>query len=144
LVISGSRGWLYEEIFRQVEREGLGEDVRFPGYVADEDLPVLYSLADLFVFPSLYEGFGLPPLEAMACGTPVLASNNSSLPEVLGDAGRLVDAEDVGGLADAMALLLSDTPLRTRLSALGPAQAARFTWEDAASRLLQAYNMVAG
>ncbi len=119
LVLSGSKGWLYEDIFKEVTREGLEKDVQFLGFVADVDLPALYTLADLFVFPSLYEGFGLPPLEAMACGTPVIASNNSSLPEVLGDAARFVDAEDVTGLADAMATVLADGALRTRLAGLG-------------------------
>jgi glycosyltransferase involved in cell wall biosynthesis len=144
LLLSGSKGWLYESIYGEVEHEGLVEYVRFPGFVADEDLPALYSLADLFVFPSLYEGFGLPPLEAMACGTPVLASNNSSLPEVLGTAARLVDAGDVAGLADAMAILLSDSSLRAHLAEAGTAQAARFTWEDAARQLLRAYRTVIG
>ena len=142
LVLSGSKGWLYEDIFAQVQREGLSQDVLFPGFVADEDLPALYTLADLFAFPSLYEGFGLPPLEAMACGTPVVASNNSSLPEVLGGAARFVDAEDVEGLADAMASVLGDVALRSRLVDLGRAQAARFSWEDAAQQLVQAYQMV--
>ncbi len=139
LVLSGSKGWLYEDIFKEVTREGLEKDVQFLGFVADVDLPALYTLADLFVFPSLYEGFGLPPLEAMACGTPVVASNNSSLPEVLGDAARFVDAEDVTGLADAMATVLADGALRTRLAGLGREQAARFTWEDAAKQLVEAY-----
>ena len=142
LVLSGSNGWLYEEIYDKVSRDGLQEDVVFPGFVADEDLPALYTLADLFVFPSLYEGFGLPPLEAMSCGTPVVASNNSSLPEVLGSAALFVDAEDVEGLADAMARVLGDAMVRTRLADLGRAQAARFTWEDAARQLVKAYEAV--
>lgn len=142
LVLSGSRGWLYEGIFEQVRAEGLTADVRFPGFVADEDLPALYTLADLFAFPSLYEGFGLPPLEAMACGTPVVASRNSSLPEVLGAAAVFVDAEDVAGLADAMARVLGDLTLRARLADLGRAQAARFTWEDAASQLMKSYETI--
>lgn len=143
LVLCGSKGWLYEDIFKQVEQEGLGEDVIFPGFVRDEDLPVLYTLADLFAFPSLYEGFGLPPLEAMACGTPVVASNNSSLPEVLGSAALYVDAADVTGLADAMTRVLGDAMIRTRLADMGRAQASRFTWEDAARQLLKAYEAVA-
>jgi glycosyltransferase involved in cell wall biosynthesis len=142
LVISGSKGWLYEDLFAQITREGLGQDVLFPGFVSDEDLPALYSLADLLAFPSLYEGFGLPPLEAMACGTPVVASRNSSLPEVLGNAAVFVDAEDVAGLADAMARVLGDAALRVRLTGLGLAQAARFTWEDAARQLVSAYEAV--
>lgn len=139
LVISGSKGWLYNEIFEQVTREGLSEDILFPGFVDDKDLPVLYSLADLFVFPSLYEGFGLPPLEAMACGTPVIASDNSSLPEVLGQAALLVPAEDTTAITDAMARVLGDVNLRTRLADLGRAQAARFTWSGAAHQLIGAY-----
>jgi len=140
LVISGSKGWLYNEIFEQVTREGLAEDILFPGFVDDSDLPVLYTLADLFVFPSLYEGFGLPPLEAMACGTPVIASDNSSLPEVLGEAALLVPAEDTTAITDAMARVLSDANLRTRLANLGRAQAARFTWSGAAHELINAYH----
>ncbi len=139
LVISGAKGWLYEDIYEQVTREGLTEDVLLPGFVDDRDLPVLYTLADLFVFPSLYEGFGLPPLEAMACGTPVIASDNSSLPEVLGQAALLVPADDTTAIADAMARVLGDATLRTRLSDLGRAQAARFTWAGAAHQLMDAY-----
>lgn len=139
LVISGAKGWLYNQIFEQVTREGLSEDILFPGFVDDEDLPMLYTLADLFVFPSLYEGFGLPPLEAMACGTPVVASDNSSLPEVLGQAALLVPAEDTTAITDAMARVLGDANVRTRLADLGRAQAARFTWSGAAHELIDAY-----
>jgi glycosyltransferase involved in cell wall biosynthesis len=141
LVIVGRPGWLYGDIFAQVRKEGLGDRVHFPGFMADEDLPALYTLADLFVFPSLYEGFGIPPLEAMACGTPVVASNNSSLPEVVGSAGLMVEATDVDGLADAMARVLGNANLRVRLSDLGRAQAARFTWRVAAEDLLEAYRL---
>jgi glycosyltransferase involved in cell wall biosynthesis len=133
---------LSDDIYEQVRREGLEEDVRFAGFVDDADLPALYTLADLFAFPSLYEGFGMPPLEAMACGTPVVASRNSSLPEALGTAPLYVDAEDTGGLADAMARVLGDATLRLRLADLGRAQAARFTWEAAARQLLTAYEQV--
>lgn len=144
LVIAGAPGWLCQDIFDQVARDGLGEQVLFPGFIADEDLPALYTLADLFVFPSLYEGFGLPPLEAMACGTPVVTSNNSSLPEATGSAAMLVDAEDVDALADAMARVLGDGSLQARLADLGRAQAARFTWRSAAERLLDAYERLTG
>ncbi len=143
LVIAGKEGWLYQGIYDQVAKEGLTEHVRFPGFIADDDLPALYTLADLLAFPSLYEGFGLPPLEAMACGTPVVASNNSSLPEAVGAAALLVDAEDVDGLADAMARVLGNANLRVRLADLGRAQAARFTWTEAAHRLLDAYRLTA-
>jgi glycosyltransferase involved in cell wall biosynthesis len=143
LVIVGNHGWLYDEVYDQVRKEGQGDRVHLPGFVADEDLPALYTLADLFAFPSLYEGFGIPPLEAMACGTPVVASNNSSLPEAVGAAGLLVDATDVEGLADAMARVLGNANLRVRLSDLGRAQAARFTWQDAAQKLLETYRLTA-
>ena len=143
LVIAGGVGWLYQDIHDQIAKEGLEEYVHLPGYIDDADLPALYTMADLLAFPSLYEGFGIPPLEAMACGTPVVASNNSSLPEAVGTAALLVDAEDVDGLADAMARVLGNANLRVRLSDLGRAQAARFTWESSARRLLTAYEQVA-
>jgi glycosyltransferase involved in cell wall biosynthesis len=136
LVIAGKRGWLYEEIFATVQRLGLEGQVLFPGYVPEEDLPALLSGATAFVLPSLYEGFGLPVLEAMACGTPVIAANVASLPEVVGDAGLLVDPLDTDALAAAMQRLLTDaapsTPLRASLRAelrqRGLARAKLFSW----------------
>jgi len=142
LVIAGSRGWLYEETFATVERLGLSGDVVFLGYVPEADLPALYSLARLFVFPSLYEGFGLPPLEAMACGTPVVCARTSSLPEVAGDAALLVDPLDADGLATAMQQALGDEELRARLVERGLRRAARFTWRAAAQQLLAIYERV--
>ena len=139
LVIAGGKGWLYEEIFATVERLGLEEKVIFPGFVADQDLPALYNLADLFVFPSLYEGFGLPPLEALACGTPVITSDASSLPEVVGEAGLIMEATDVEALAEAMKRVLEDDALRERMIAQGLEQARKFTWEKAAAKLLSLY-----
>jgi len=139
LVVAGGRGWLYEGIFQAVERLGLAGRVTFTGFVRDEDLPALYNLADLFVFPSVYEGFGLPPLEAMACGTPVVVSNTSSLPEVVGQAGLLVSPTDVGALAEAMARALRNGELRARLRARGLEQARRFTWQKVAEETLRAY-----
>ena len=135
LVIAGGKGWLYEPIFDRVRKFGLEKVVLFPGFVADEDLPALYTLADLFAFPSLYEGFGLPVLEAMACGTPVVCSEASSLPEVAGDAALLVDPLDVDSWAAAMREALSDEELRRTLVARGLAQARRFSWEQAAREL---------
>lgn len=132
LVVAGGKGWLYESIFDSVRELGLDRGVLFPGFVDDEDLPALYTLADLFVFPSLYEGFGLPVLEAMACGTPVICSDASSLPEVAGDAALLVDPLDVEGWTQAMGQALNDEQLRRRLVARGLAQARRFSWERAA------------
>ncbi len=143
LVVAGRNGWLYQDIYDQVAKEGLNEHVRFIGFVADDDLPALYTLADLFAFPSLYEGFGLPPLEAMACGTPVVTSNRSSLPEAVGSAALQVEPEDNDALADAMARVLGNANLRMRLADLGRAQAARFTWKSAAAKLLEAYQLTA-
>jgi glycosyltransferase involved in cell wall biosynthesis len=139
LVIAGGPGWHYREVYERVQSEGVGEYVHFLGFVPDADLPALYTLADLMVFPSLYEGFGIPPLEAMACGTPVVSSNNSSLPESIGGAAQTVDAEQTNGIADAMARVLGNISLRNRLIELGQLQAAQFTWETAARRLLAAY-----
>jgi alpha-1,3-rhamnosyl/mannosyltransferase len=110
--------------------------VRLLGFVDEADLPALYRNAALFAFPSLYEGFGLPVLEAMACGVPVVCSNGSSLPEVAGDAALLVDPLDADGLAEAMARVLEDADLRWEMVARGEEQAARFTWERAAGQLV--------
>ncbi len=139
LVISGARGWLYEEIYRRVEELGLSSRVLFPGYVAEADLPALYSLSEVFAFPSLYEGFGLPPLEAMACGTPVVVSRASSLPEVVGNAGCLVDPLSVEEIAGTLQALLDSPARRADLAEQGVAQAARFTWSEAARVLLGLY-----
>jgi glycosyltransferase involved in cell wall biosynthesis len=142
LVIAGGKGWLYEEIFATVEQLDMEERVVFPGFVADGDLPALYNLADLFVFPSLYEGFGLPPLEAMACGTPVVTSNASSLPEVVGEAGLMVEATNVEALAEAMKQVLEDDALREGMIAKGMKQTKKFTWEQAAAKLLSLYEAI--
>ena len=142
LVIAGGTGWLYEGIFRRVEELRLQSEVYFPGYVAEEDLPALYTLAELFLFPSLYEGFGLPPLEAMACGTPVVTSNVSSLPEVMGDAGLMVDPRDVEALASAMGRVLGESSLRCTMVQRGLSQAQRFTWPRTAEELLRLYHEV--
>jgi len=139
LVIVGRPGWLYKEVHERVRTEGVGEYVHFLGFVPDGDLPALYTLADLMVFPSLYEGFGIPPLEAMACGTPVVSSNNSSLPESVGSAAMTVNAEDGEGIADAMARVLGNSSLRARLIELGKVQAKQFTWTAAVHQLLAAY-----
>lgn len=136
LVIAGKKGWLYKEIFRRVEELGLGGKVVFTGYLPEGDLPALLSGARLFVFPSLYEGFGLPVLEAMACGTPVVCSNASSLPEVAGDAAVLVDPLDVEGLAAAMERVLGDEELRADLIDRGFEQARKFSWERCARETL--------
>lgn len=139
LVIAGKKGWLYEGVFRTVRELSLEGDVIFTGFVPDEDLPALYSLAEVFVFPSLYEGFGLPPLEAMACGTPVITSSGSSLPEVVGEAGLMVSSANTEALAQAVRRVLSDSGLRQSLAAKGIRQARKFTWQRAAEQLLRIY-----
>ncbi|MBE7554430.1 MAG: glycosyltransferase family 4 protein [Anaerolineales bacterium] len=142
LVIVGSRGWNYANIFAEVARQGVEERVHFLGFVADADLPALYSAASLFVYPSLYEGFGLPVLEAMACGTPVVASNQSALPEVVGEAGLLVDPRNVEAMAAAMTHVLADTTLSRRLAQAGQARAGCFTWPEMATKLLNLYEQI--
>jgi len=139
LVIAGRRGWLYEDIFASIDRLQLHERVQLLDYVHDKDLPALYNLAAAFAYPSIYEGFGIPPLEALACGTPTVVADNSSLPEVVADAAVLVSAEDVGSIASGIARVVSDAALRARLRAVGPAQARKFTWEQAAQRVLACY-----
>jgi glycosyltransferase involved in cell wall biosynthesis len=131
------------------EAEGNGHsggapgDVRFLHFVPEEDKPLLYGAAHLFVFPSLYEGFGLPPLEAMACGTPVVCSNAASLPEIVGDAGLLVDPADVGALTEAMHAVLTGEDLRAGLRSRGLAQAARFSWRRTADETVAVYEGLA-
>ncbi|NLE99796.1 MAG: glycosyltransferase family 4 protein, partial [Anaerolineales bacterium] len=141
LVIAGGRGWLYHDVLEAADRHS--ESVRILGFVEDADLPALYRQAATFAFPSLYEGFGLPVLEAMACGVPVVCSNVSSLPEVAGAAAMQVDPLDVDGLAAALARLNEDAELRQDLAARGREQAAKFTWQSAARQLLNAFTALA-
>jgi glycosyltransferase involved in cell wall biosynthesis len=139
LALVGKPGWAHEELNRAAAASGLGSRIHFTGYVPDADLPFLYNATDLFVYPSLYEGFGIPPLEAMACGTPVVTSNVTSLPEVVGDAALTVDPTDESALADAIRRALADEPLRSRLRAAGLARAAAFSWERTAALTLEVY-----
>ncbi len=139
LVIAGNRGWTFDSILAEVQKLGLEQRVFFPNFVAEADLPALYSAASLFVYPSLYEGFGLPALEALACGAPVVASNRSALPEVVGQAGLLVDPLDVTAIAMAMSRVLADEALRQELGRAGRIQAAKFSWTDMATKLLNLY-----
>jgi glycosyltransferase involved in cell wall biosynthesis len=136
LIIAGKTGWLSEAITSKAQAGGYADRVRLMGFVPDSDLPALLSGATAFVFPSLYEGFGLPVLEAMACGAPVLASNTSALPEVAGEAALLVDPTDTAALAVALARLASDGGLRMHLREQGLARAATFTWERCARETL--------
>lgn len=143
LVMAGGLGWLYEDVLREIDELSAEHEIIYLGRVPDGDLPYLYTLSDLFVYPSLYEGFGLPPLEAMACGRPVLCSNTSSLPEVVGEAGVLTSPYDVEGLARAMAELLDDPKRRQALGARGIERAGIFTWKNSAARLLNIYRKLA-
>lgn len=140
LVLAGQKGWKYEDIFEEIGRLNLHEWVRHLGYVPDEDLPGLIQGARSVVYPSLYEGFGLPPLEAMAMGTPVLTSNTSSLPEVVGEAGLQVDPEDVESMAWAMERIGTDEALRQDLKVKGLQRAQRFTWDQAAQQTVELYH----
>lgn len=139
LVLVGGKGWFYNEIFGRVEALGLTREVRFAGFVPAEDLPLWYNAADLFVYPSLYEGFGLPPLEAMACGTAVITSTASSLPEVVGQAGKLANPTDTEALAAAMAQVLGSRQLQQEMETAGLAQAAGFSWEETARKTVDSY-----
>jgi glycosyltransferase involved in cell wall biosynthesis len=132
----------YRKLQEQIQSAGLSEDVLFISHTSQDDLIRFYSIADAFVFPSLYEGFGLPPLEAMACGAPVICSNASSLPEVVGDAALLVDPYDVDRWAEAMARVLEDESLRQRLKTLSLVRAAEFTWERAIRETVAVYHEV--
>ncbi len=142
LVIVGKRGWFWEKLIAQVQRAGLERRVRFLDYVPQEQLPVVYNLARAFVFPSRYEGFGFPPLEAMACGTPVICSNASSLPEVVGDAAILIPPHDGEGFARAMLQIVGNECLRAELRERGLRRAQVFSWERAARETLQVYREV--
>jgi glycosyltransferase involved in cell wall biosynthesis len=139
LVIVGGMGWLYQSLLDRIEDLDLGTRVHLTGYIDDVDLPAIYALAQAFALPSLYEGFGIPALEAMACGIPVVSADNSSLPEVVGDAGLLVDAKDTEALAGALVRALTDTELRHAMIQRGLVQASKFTWEIAAQTLYNTY-----
>lgn len=139
LVLAGGKGWLYDELFARVEALGLGEQVTFPGYVASDELPLWYNAATALAYPSIYEGFGLPVLEAQACGTPVLTSNVSSLPEAAGEAALMVDPYDVEALAAGLHRLLVDEPLRHELRERGLVHAGQFSWPRAAQETVRVY-----
>lgn len=143
LVIAGPEGWLYDTIFQKVNSLGICNEVLFTGYVAEEDSPILMKGAIAFVFPSIYEGFGMPPLEAMACGTPVITSNVASLPEVVGDAAVLVDPYSVESISEAMEHIFISTDLRSELSKKGLIRASGFTWDRSAKIVSDIYNRLA-
>lgn len=137
LVLMGGRGWLDEQINQHITQlQNNNFNIKLTGYVPDSDLAPIYSGAKLLVYPPFYEGFGLPPLEAMACGTPVVTSNNSSLPEVVGDAGIMVDAKDTKALAEAIEKVISDPTLAAEMRSKGFIQAQKYSWETSAKKLL--------
>jgi glycosyltransferase involved in cell wall biosynthesis len=142
LVICGGGGWKNEEVYRMVDELNLGDLVRFLGYVVDEDLPALYSAAECFLYPSIYEGFGLPPLESMACGTPVITSNASSLPEVVGDGGLMHNPTDHRELAGMMARMLGEKDYREHFRRVGLQRSAQFSWDRAAGETQALYDEV--
>ena len=144
LVVVGKLAWLYEETLRAVEECGIRDAVTFTGYAPEGDLPALYSGALCFAYPSFFEGFGLPPLEAMRCGAPVLVGDRTSLPEVVGDAGLFVDPFDTAAISAALARLVDDGELRQDLRARGLARAARFDWRETARRTLEVYQQARG
>lgn len=139
LVFAGGKGWFYEEIFNTVQKLNLEDRVHFPGYVPDEELHLWYSAADLLVFPSKYEGFGMPILEAMGCGTPVIASNASAMPEAVGEAGLLFDPNDTDELAQRISSLLDDDEQIAKMQKAGPIQAKRFSWQLAGEQTTSVY-----
>lgn len=144
LVIAGGKGWFFDTIFARVAKLGLADEVLFPGYIPGAELPWWYRAAELFAYPSRFEGFGLPVLEAMACGTPVITTTSSSLPEVAGDAALLVEPDDTEALTDAIKRLLTDSQLRETLRAAGLRQAARFSWARTATQTAQVYRDLLG
>ncbi len=143
-MLVGKRAWLYGETLRAVEQAGVVSDVIFTDYVPESDLPALYSGALSFVYPSYFEGFGLPPLEAMQCGTPVIAGDRTSLPEVVGDAGLLVNPFDVEAIREALARIIDDAELRAGLRAQGLKRAALFDWRETARKTFEVYQRVGG
>lgn len=142
LALAGGSGWLYEETEQIVAELKLEKKVRFLGRVSDLELMMLYSLADVFVFPSFYEGFGVPPLEAMACGTPVITSNTSSLPEVVGDAAIMVNPRKINEIASAINRVLENKQLQEDLRQKGYTRAAHFTWVRSAQKMLSIYTQL--
>ncbi len=142
LVLVGHRGWKSEQIVKAIQNGMTKGSVYWLGYVPREELPILYNLCRIFVYPSLYEGFGFPPLEAMACGAPVITSDNSSLSEVAGDVALLIDPLDVEALARAMARLLEDYTLRENMHHRGMEHARKYKWEETARRTIEVYRKV--
>jgi glycosyltransferase involved in cell wall biosynthesis len=139
LVLAGGTGWLTEEIFNTVKLAGVEDRVILAGFVAEEEKSLWYSAATAFVYPSIYEGFGLPPLEAMACGAPVIVSNAASLPEVVGEAGVMIDPNDERSWSAAMSRVWHDETYRAELTDRGLRQAKKFSWIETARSITSTY-----
>jgi glycosyltransferase involved in cell wall biosynthesis len=139
LVVVGRMGWMYEDVHRQIESLQLQDRVKFTGYIPDQDLPLVYNLAQILLYPSRYEGFGFPPLEAMACGTPVITTAVSAMQDQVSDAGLLVPPQDEEALFDAMRRLMHDRFLQADLSLRGQRQASLYTWDQTALKTKQVY-----
>jgi glycosyltransferase involved in cell wall biosynthesis len=142
LVLAGAQRGEYRKLRKEVEKRGLEDKVLFPGFIRDDDLPAVSSAATLFVFPSLYEGFGLPPLEAMACGTPCVVSHSSSLPEVTGSAALLFNPTSLDSLEECVQRVLTDHDLYEALRKDGLEHSAKFAWSKAADETLEVYRRV--
>jgi glycosyltransferase involved in cell wall biosynthesis len=142
LIVVGARGWLYQDFFMQIEELNLGDVVRLLGYVPDSDLPAVFRAATVYVMASMYEGAGLPVLEAMACGVPVVSSRESSMPELGADVPRYFNPYDVDNMTDVLASVLENDQLRAEMAAAGPERAARFSWERAARETLNVYRSI--
>lgn len=142
LVIGGGKGWMYEDIFATIKAHQLQNTVHLPGFIPAEELVLWYNAATAFVYPTIFEGFGIPILEAMACGKPVLASNTSSLPEATGDAGILLPPDDEAAWASAMKQASDDAAWREETAEKGRQQAQKFTWEHTAQQTMESYHRV--
>lgn len=142
LVVAGAKGWSTSALEARMSKLQRGGELKRLGYVPEAELPALYAGCTAFAYPSIYEGFGLPPLEAMACGVPVVASRASSIPEVVGEAGILIDPEDIGDMSEGLRRAIEDDGLRKELAARGPERAALFTWERCVERTVDVYRQV--
>ncbi len=142
LVIAGARGWLDKEIFKAVENSRYKKDIIFPGLISDKDKPFLYNLAEVFVYPSFFEGFGFPPLEAMACGVPTIVSNTSSLPEIVGKGAMMIDPYNIDELSYAIKKVLEVRELREKLKQMGFEQVKKFNWDKTAKEVLDIFKQL--
>ncbi|HEX2621099.1 MAG TPA: glycosyltransferase family 1 protein, partial [Phototrophicaceae bacterium] len=139
LILAGGKGWQYDDIFATIEQYGLKDQVRFPGFLSAESLPLWYNSAEVFIYPSVFEGFGLPVLEAMACGTPVIVSDASSLPEVVGASGLRVPSQDLNAWTSALAQAYTDSLWREQTRILGLREAERYRWQETARQTIASY-----